>query len=436
MEESLSGGTTNLLRMARSGCQSAVAFVALTLGEQTFATAMYPTAVESDSLSADAVDDLVRQLWLDPSLGHGKALVRTVRLAGRWPTMATKRLAIAAVPLGTDDDGRPWGVLGVADPETKSFGLPELELLSRIAQRLSSYVRARHEVRHQLSARGPEDRGPEASGGVSSEATNDAGVSLLDDAPRAEPWWTVEPGPSTAAAPGRLVTASPATPTMPAPPVRFLAAPSAPSAPAPPAPVPPPFPPPAGTVGVRLRAADPAPPPADPAPRGADESAPVPSHAPPVRDPVVDLLGREGLASGLVPLGALLGRTGRLLGAGAETSGSLVVVALDLAGVPDPVDETVVRAVQAMRAELRFDDPVARVGRAGFVAVVPVVGGAAGGDVITARLVDAVRAALVDSRDASVQPTRVQAVHIEADLAAGHDADELVRSAVGKLRAD
>ncbi len=463
MEESLSGGTTNLLRMARSGCQSSVAFVALALGDQTFATAMYPPTPDDDSLGAEDVDDLVRQLWLDPGFGQGKALVRTIRLGGRWLSGSTRRFAVAAVPLGTDEQGHPWGIVGVADPEAKTFGMPELELLSRISQRLASYVRARHEMRRQLSTV-LETPGPEWSAGAEGSRA----------------WWSVEPAPGGASGPagsgtqplppvpghdaGGLPTRGATTPTVPPPPVRSAGDVGEASRPqGAPILTQPPFPPPAGTAGARpaadvpwgtaggradvLDAGGPAPPPAGPVPSeaGADRpvvreaalatpalaapapAAPAPATPALATPALADLLGGGG--GGLVTLTGLIGRTGRLLGASAAATGSIVVVALEVVGTEAADEGALAEIVRAIRAELRFDDPVARLGRTAFVAVVAEVPGAATGDVVEARLASAVHAGL-----RGTGAVGVRSAHVVAGLSAGRDADELVRMAVRKLR--
>jgi len=146
MSEALGGGTTHLLRMARTGCQSAVSFVALVAGDDV-ATAVYPAPSEDAAVREEVIDDLVRQLWLDPGVARHKALLRTVRVASRQLGEPSVQLAVATVPLGSDGEGRPWGLLGVADPDVKAFGLPDVELLSRIARRLTSYVAARRTLR-------------------------------------------------------------------------------------------------------------------------------------------------------------------------------------------------------------------------------------------------------------------------------------------------
>jgi hypothetical protein len=349
MVDNLSGGTTNLLRMARSGCQSAVAFVALALGDQSFATATYPAELGDGLPSAAQLEGLARQLWLEPGLAQGKALVRTVQLGGHQAGQSQVRLAVAVLPLGVGSGGQPSGILGVADPEAKSFGLPELELLSRIAQRLTSYVKARQAVRTQLAATETlrEEPSPPSPWGEAVAPDPGAGAP--------EPWQPPDAGPPT----------------------------------------------------ERAR----------------------PETQPGTVDPLGALLG-DGAVPGLVPLGALLGRAGRLIGAGFSTHGSLAVIVVTVDGVPQQVPDVLAGLVRALRSDLRFDDPVASIGGMSFVAVVPLAPGAASADQVEARLVDRVREAV-----ASYPGAVVRAAHVVAPLSAGRDADELLRAAVVKLRA-
>jgi hypothetical protein len=420
MVENLSGGTTNLLRMARSGCQSAVAFVALALGDQTFATATYPSELGKGLPTATEVEDLVRQLWLDPGLARGKALVRTLPLGGHGPGQTPSRFAVAAVPLGAGAGGQPSGILGVTDPEAKTFGVPDLELLSRIAQRLTSYVKARQAVRTQLAA-------TTAGQGGSQPA----------------PWWDVEPPPAPAAP---APAPAPAAPT-PAPAAGSTGRESGKSQVRPPSP--PPFPPPAGTMGVVPnrgpsaassgdRAAGR---PTEPKPFSEPVRAPGPAHFPEPRpsgagmpaeaaDPLGALLGGGDLVPGLLPLGALLGRAGRLLGAGTLVSGTLAVVVVAVEGAAPQSAAVVADLVRSLRTDLRFDDPLARIGSLSFVAVVPLAPGGSSPEQVEARLVDRAREAV-----ASLPGAVVRAAHVEAPLSAGREADELLRSAVVKLRA-
>ena len=587
MQESLSGGTTNLLRMARNGCESAVAFVALALEDQTFATARYPST-SGGLIAREALDELIRHVWLDPELGQGEAVIRAVRLGDRRYGGPGASFAVAAVPLGGDGGEKPWGMVGVADPGPKAFGAPEVQLLDRISQRLVSYLNARLEVQQHVvdgmtfAAPPPPPKAP---------PREQKERNAPEPAPRSELWWTVDPGSpaatgtapafgsgtdtgqreffdpwwagaATAAAPERSEPAraetgrrEPPRPESPSaefgrpwsepartetgrreprwtePPSGEFGRPWSEPARTETGRRPPPWAEPAsGEFGRPW--ADPAPtetgrrePPwaepasgefgrpwAEPAsgefdqrepeepgrgepgwrepgragsgrrepawteapwtepagspglaPRDAeDEMPPEPSWAEAVhglQSPVAsrftnpdisvplsdragqdangaaasdlfrDLLGADALVAGLVTVGTLLGRTGRMLGAGAATAGTLAVVAVEVDG-PDGSDEELVpRAVHELRAQLRFDDPLARIGPCAFVAVVPLVPGGSSGDVVEGRLAEALRVA------AAGLDVQVRSAHEVADVRASHDADELLRSAVGKLRA-
>jgi hypothetical protein len=457
MHDSLSGGTTNLLRMARSGCGCAVAFVALALEDRTFATARYSSTPDDGLVGREALDEVVAQIWQDPRIARGEPVTRSVRLGGRWAGRAASPLAVAVVPLG--EGGEPWGMVGVADPGDKIFGPSDIELLGRIAKRMASYLRARHEVQqHAADA---------VTYGTVPTAAPPAGHGQ-GSATRSELWWSVDAGESPAArrpadattwaalaaeAADELRGAIDAGPergaagfSPPAPPV-VPAAPGYPPAP----PVPPSF----RARVVAETPAEPATPaapaPAEPAPTAGREAMPpgtgggVP--APPSRiesgpaavgttagpDPYRDLLAEEDLPPGLIPVGALLGRTGRLLGAGGTAAGSLAVVVLELDGPAEEVEGAVPAVARELRAQLRFDDPLARIGRAAFAAfaaVVPLVPGGSSGELVEARLAEALRAAT------GGRELQVRSAHVVADIRASHDADELLRSAVGKLRAD
>lgn len=128
--------------------------------------------------------------------------------------------------------------------------------------------------------------------------------------------------------------------------------------------------------------------------------------------------------TGLLPLGALLGRMGRLLGAAGAGGGLLAMVVVEVTG--GPIDDRAVATVAAaLHAQLRFDDPVARIGEATFAAVVPLAPGTSTGDALETHLAQAVTDALAG--------TEVRAAHVVANLDDRRDADELLRAAVGKL---
>ncbi len=169
--DALGGATTHVLRMARTGCKSAVSFVALVVDDDV-ATAVYPRFSQDASVREEVIDALVRQLWLDPAIARRKALVRTVRVASRSLGELPVQLAVATVPLGLDDEDRPWGLLGVADPEVKAFGLPDVELLARIAQRLTSHIAARQWLRGAGSGAGSgPGTGPGSGAGALASST-------------------------------------------------------------------------------------------------------------------------------------------------------------------------------------------------------------------------------------------------------------------------
>ena len=324
MSGSLGGGSTHLLRMARTGCKSAVSFVALVAGDHV-ATAIYPIASDEAPFGEEVVDDLVRQLWLDPAIARRKALLRSVRVGGHQPGEAPIQLAVATVPVGADGEGRPWGLLGVADPDVKAFGLPDVELLSRIAQRLTSYVAARRQVRSVAAGTTPPPAGSS--------------------------------------------------------------------------------PPPAGTAPV-------------PEARTADLAS-TPGLA--------GLFGGEDPGTGLLPLGTLLGRTGRLLGAGEGAGGSLAVVALEVSGASGTPKDTMARVARAIRADLRFEDLVSGLGATGFIAVVPLAPGGTGAQALADRLAASARAAVGTTGAA------VRSAHVAVDLSSHADAADLVRAVLDEL---
>jgi hypothetical protein len=227
MHDSLSGATTNLLRMARSECRGALAFVALSLDDNLFATASYPTVSDDDLFGEEEVEEVVHQAWADPEFGQASVFVRASRLKSRRLTRP-KRFVVAIVPLGDGPGGRPWGMLGVVDPESGGFEPPQLDLLDQIAQRLAAHLRARQEVRETVAASTAASNGPAAPiswpaddpaapvdpagpvgvpAPVAAVRTDDPGhrdpghndlsqrdPGHEDPGGEDEPWWSVEPG--------------------------------------------------------------------------------------------------------------------------------------------------------------------------------------------------------------------------------------------------
>ena len=191
--------------------RGALAFVALSLDDNLFATASYPTVSDDDLFGEEEVEEVVHQAWADPEFGQASVFVRASRLKSRR-LARPKRFVVAIVPLGDGPGGRPWGMLGVVDPESGGFEPPQLDLLDQIAQRLASHLRARQEVRETVAAstaarNGPaapiswpaDDPAPVGAAGpvgvpapVAAVRTDDPGHE--DPGGEDEPWWSVEPG--------------------------------------------------------------------------------------------------------------------------------------------------------------------------------------------------------------------------------------------------
>jgi hypothetical protein len=469
MHDSLSGATTNLLRMARSECRGALAFVALSLDDNLFTTAAYPTVSDDDLFGEEEVEEVVHQAWADPEFGQAGVFVRASRLKSRRLTRP-KRFVVAIVPLGDGPGGRPWGMLGVIDPEGGGFEAPQLDLLDQIAQRLAGHLRARQEVRETVAASTATSNGPvpPISWPTDEPAApvDELAVPLDEPVQEDEVWWSVEP------------VRAPARPAEPAPtqPAESAPAPARPAEPAEPGvrrgPL---FDRPGsplwaaatqlGQLGVR-RSPGTEPPrtvladlvrsgPVDPEhgrpeadwsepqrldPQRPEAQRPIEAEWPaaperqgaPERPAEPELLSAFLSASpvdGLMGLAAFVGRAGRMLGAGAVAGGgSLAVVVLEIVG-SGPLDEpTVASAAAALRRELRFDDPVAQLAPAVFAAAVPLVPGGSDGPAVEGRLAAALRSASVG------RGGDVRAAHVVSGPAERADADELLRSAMAMLR--
>jgi hypothetical protein len=548
-----SGGTTSLLRIARTECRAAVAFLALPVDENMFATATYPVLSEEDVVSVTALDELLHEIWDDAELAPGKVLIHSVQ-AGSRRLVRSKRTEVALVRLDNGPDGRPLGLLGVAGPSGGVFG-NDIHGLGALADRVSSYLRARQQVRHWVThdpsgdaartaqpltgsapqepigtGESPRREEPQPAMPESlAEAISSDFEPQLESSPQATP--EPEPEPETPPVPevvrltermaARVEAAKSAAKSEPEPvvepelvvepeavvepepesvteaePVAEQDAVAAPEAAAEPEAVEE-----AETVDEPEAAAEPeveaaetveapqtvaapepeqasepkivvrydgpvkepdAEPEVVPEPQQAVEPAAIISpstpDAPPaaepesppvepevvvsetittasqptsaVADPIQELLTGNDPVTGLPPLASLLGRIGRMLGAAQSTDAALAVIAIEFTG-PEASDDGQRAAADALHAQLRFDDPVARLGQYVFATALPFVTGITSGENLERGLTDAVKAAVASSGS----DVEIHAAHIVASLAGGDDADQLLRSAVEKLRA-
>lgn len=181
-----------------------------------------------------------------------------------------------------------------------------------------------------------------------------------------------------------------------------------------------------------------------PTPAAPEEPVPAPAVAEAPAggavDPVSALLESGSVAGGQVPLGTLLARTGRLMGAQADSGLALLVAAFDVGGPSTdgrPGAAPLGAAIEALRAELRFDDPVARVGDRVLVVTAPLVPGASDGPATVAHLAGAVDRALgATNGSAPGEDGAVRHAHVVAEAPFGEDVDELVRQVVRVALAD
>ncbi|MGH9098787.1 MAG: hypothetical protein ACRDV8_00970, partial [Acidimicrobiales bacterium] len=177
----------------------------------------------------------------------------------------------------------------------------------------------------------------------------------------------------------------------------------------------------------------PAPPPRY-APYAAPPAPPEPPAPPTPPAGPVDLLAETDPLTGSASPAVLLARLGRTLGVACEAGWSLGLVALELAhsgGSDSSAAATagaVARIAAALRAELRFDDVVARVGPGTFVVAVLLLDRDDDGAAVAAHLDAAVRAAVPDGARA------VRAAHLVVPLPSELQADVLVRQVLGAVR--
>lgn len=152
-------------------------------------------------------------------------------------------------------------------------------------------------------------------------------------------------------------------------------------------------------------------------------------------------------ASGLVPLVTLLARTGRLMGALGTTGSPLLVGAFEVVGDPPAAPaRAVVAAADALRAQLRYDDPIACVDARLLVIAAPLAPGASDGPATMAHLSGAIGEAVGDctrpdgparwgSPASEGSGYHVRHAHVVAEPPFDKEVDRLVREVVDDLRA-
>ena len=123
---------------------------------------------------------------------------------------------------------------------------------------------------------------------------------------------------------------------------------------------------------------------------------------------------------GLSSLGQFFSRAGRMLASDTRAAGALALVVVEL-----PDARTAPSAARALRAQLRFTDPLALVD-CNLLAAAIVIFPAGAGDAVEQRLGSAVRSALEG-------PGSVRTVHVLATPGDRREVDELLRDAVLRL---
>ncbi len=129
--------------------------------------------------------------------------------------------------------------------------------------------------------------------------------------------------------------------------------------------------------------------------------------------------GEPDPVAGCSSLGQFFSRFGRMLAPDDRTAGALGLIVVEL----DP--RTVTNAARALRAQLRFSDPMTRIAH-DLLAVAMLLLPAGTGDVVEQRLAAAVRSALE-------RPTTVRTARVLAEPGGRRDVDELLREAISRL---
>jgi hypothetical protein len=280
-------------------------------------------------------------------------------------------LALAVAPLG---DGAGRGMVGVVAPAGQVFEPMQLASLDGVAQRMGRHLRARRELLRRLPGPGTGRDGADGSG--AGEVTSEEEVGS---------------------------TAAPLSAEVPEVP---LGAGMARPQPAPERP---------GTVAAGARAEPEWGAAVGPAPDWAGSTA----EQPPARS-----WAQPDELAGLAGLGQFFSRAGRLFGCGTEAN-AIAVVVVEV-GPPGP--PAIRAAARALSGQLRFSDPLARIGKGTFASVVALFPGSTRGDVVEARLAESVRAALGDG-------FTVRSAHVVAKPGDRRELDELLDHALVALRA-
>ncbi|MHB1584154.1 MAG: hypothetical protein ACYCU7_08410 [Acidimicrobiales bacterium] len=191
MENTSHGGVMTLLRMARTRCGASLAFAALRNVDGRFAIAAFPPLADDGNWTIESIEELAHHTWEDPSLLGGPVLVRTTRLLAPTWEADERQAKLAAVPLSdpaTPDV--PWGLLCVAEPLKGYFEHDELEALSALAVRLTSYLRARQELfddgggdEPAIVAEPPGNGHPATNGHTNGHTGVHGGTPSADEAP-------------------------------------------------------------------------------------------------------------------------------------------------------------------------------------------------------------------------------------------------------------
>ncbi len=137
--------------------------------------------------------------------------------------------------------------------------------------------------------------------------------------------------------------------------------------------------------------------------------------------------------TGAASMEVLMARAGRLLGGARRTGWPLMLAAVELTATSGgSVSEATLRAVaDTLRADLRFDDPVARAAPATFVLATALVPGGADAEEVAAHLSASVAAAAATAGE----PARMRWSSVVATATSAEEVDDLLRRVVEQLHA-